>query len=108
MCRPHLSWTTVILLAVMNPISPSYAQAPPDCPEVCVSRWDAFRCRLRALFGRSSRHAGVPCKLPPAPRKVCPCEYSDGGMLLKTGSFQLGPGVGRDLLNSQNDGRGGF
>ncbi len=31
-----------------------------------------------------------------------------GGMLLKTGAFILGPGVGKDLLGSQGDGKAGF
>jgi hypothetical protein len=29
-------------------------------------------------------------------------------MLLRTGAFQLGPDVGRDLLFSQSDGKWGF
>lgn len=31
-----------------------------------------------------------------------------GGMLLKTGALQLGPGVGKDLLHTVNDGYSGF
>jgi len=31
-----------------------------------------------------------------------------GGALLKTGAFQLGPGVSHDLLRSQGDGLQGF
>lgn len=31
-----------------------------------------------------------------------------GGMLLKTGAFQLGNGVGKDLLHSNGDGQSGF
>jgi hypothetical protein len=65
-------------------------------------------CRLRSFFGRSGCDCCDTDKLPPAPRKTCICEESDGGMLLRTGAFQLGSGVGRDLLNSQSDGKGGF
>ncbi|MFN4258870.1 MAG: hypothetical protein ACK4RK_06200 [Gemmataceae bacterium] len=46
-------------------------------------------------------------KLPPSTRKP-PAVEDEGGMLLKTGSFQLGPAVNQDLLNSQGDGKGGF
>ena len=31
-----------------------------------------------------------------------------GGALLRTGAFQLGPGVGKDLMHSQWDGMSGF
>jgi len=35
-------------------------------------------------------------------------ELEDGGLLLKSGSFILGPNVGRDLLRSNGDGKSGF
>jgi dihydrodipicolinate synthase/N-acetylneuraminate lyase len=47
-----------------------------------------------------------------AAMKGSPAPYSneveEGGMLLKTGSFILGPNVGRDLLRSMSDGKSGF
>jgi dihydrodipicolinate synthase/N-acetylneuraminate lyase len=46
-------------------------------------------------------------QVPPAPLSTEPVGVQ-GGMLLKTGSFQLGPNVGRDLLRSQGDGKAGF
>ena len=33
---------------------------------------------------------------------------ADGGLLLQTGSIQLGPGVGRNAWRWQGDGEGGF
>jgi 4-hydroxy-tetrahydrodipicolinate synthase len=42
-------------------------------------------------------------KVPPVPLHACPGS-DDGGMLLKTGAFQLGPAVGHDWLRSQGDG----
>jgi dihydrodipicolinate synthase/N-acetylneuraminate lyase len=48
----------------------------------------------------SMRAAPVPAQASPGSRA--------GGMLLKTGAFQLGAGVGKDLLDSQDDGHSGF
>lgn len=65
--------------------------------DACVQ---ATVCRLRAIdwceVGRE------------APAVPWPTQATVGGALLKTGAFQLGPGVGRDLLHSQGDGQGGF
>jgi hypothetical protein len=98
----------VILLAVMNPVTTCSAQTPTSCPDVsCPSRWELFRQRLRSLFGREDCACCTTDKdIPPAPRKLCP--EDGGGMLLRTGAFQLGPDVGRDLLFSQSDGKWGF
>jgi 4-hydroxy-tetrahydrodipicolinate synthase len=49
---------------------------------------------------------GAAMKVPPVPLHRCAGE--DSGVLLRTGSFQLGPGVGRDMLRSQGDGESGF
>ena len=46
------------------------------------------------------------CPVPPEP-PAAPAR-AEGGMLLKTGALQLGPGVGRDLLRLQSDGEWGF
>ena len=48
----------------------------------------------------SMRAAPVPLQPSPASRA--------GGMLLKTGAFQLGNGVGKDMLGTQGDGQSGF
>jgi dihydrodipicolinate synthase/N-acetylneuraminate lyase len=49
----------------------------------------------------------VELRVPPQPLAVQPGSRA-GGMLLKTGAFQLGAGVGKDLTRSQWDGYGGF
>lgn len=46
-------------------------------------------------------------RVPPEPLQAFP-SAGEGGMLLKTGSFLLGPNVGRDLIRSQGDGHSGF
>jgi 4-hydroxy-tetrahydrodipicolinate synthase len=46
-------------------------------------------------------------QVPAEPMQLSP-PRPGGGMLLKTGAFQLGPDIGRDLLRSQGDGKGGF
>jgi 4-hydroxy-tetrahydrodipicolinate synthase len=51
--------------------------------------------------------AAVPLQVPPAPLSNSAVK-EEGGMLLKTGAFLLGPGVGRDLLRSQSDGEWSF
>jgi hypothetical protein len=100
----------VILLAVMHPVTPCAAQTPCPCVEVAPpGPLAALRMRIQAFFCRSRGDCCDGDKLPPAPRKpYCCTEDEDGGMLLKTGAFLLGPGVGRDLLNSQSDGKAGF
>jgi dihydrodipicolinate synthase/N-acetylneuraminate lyase len=53
----------------------------------------------------------VTMRVPPAPlgdNRGGKGERHEGGMLLKTGAFQLGTGVSKDLLRSVNDGYGGF
>src|SRR5207248_2241434 len=45
----------------------------------------------------------VALRTPPVPMYTSPLPVV-GGALLKTGAFQLGPGVGKDLLRSQWDG----
>jgi dihydrodipicolinate synthase/N-acetylneuraminate lyase len=59
-------------------------------------------CRLQKIDW-----CAVALQAPPVPLHLCP-ETEEAGMLLKTGAFQLGPNVGRDLLRSQGDGQGGF
>jgi 4-hydroxy-tetrahydrodipicolinate synthase len=49
----------------------------------------------------------VELRVPPQPQPV-QASSRVGGMLLRTGAFQLGPGVGKDLTRSQGDGLGGF
>ena len=49
---------------------------------------------------------GAAMKVPPVPLHHCAGE--DNGVLLRTGSFQLGPGVGRDMVRSQGDGQSGL
>ena len=46
-------------------------------------------------------------RTPPEPLAASPSAVA-GGALLKTGAFQLGPGVAKDLLRSQGDGKSGF
>jgi hypothetical protein len=84
----------------------------PTSPEV--------KCPLPPLTDRDQKHVdkamkkmkcidwcGLCLQVPPVPLCSCP-DDQDQGMLLKTGSIQLGPGVGRDLLRSQGDGEWGF
>lgn len=102
MCPPCRVAIVVILLAVLYPLPLARAQCP--CETVIVPApgpFAAFRQRLRMWFG------GHSTELPPAPLRPVPVEEA-GGMLLKTGAFQLGPGVGKDLLRSQGDGFSGF
>ena len=47
-------------------------------------------------------------QVPPVPLNTCPGNEYGPGALLKTGAFQVGPNVGKDLLGSQFDGQGGF
>jgi 4-hydroxy-tetrahydrodipicolinate synthase len=49
----------------------------------------------------------VALKVPPVPLHTCP-ESNDGGMLLKTGGIQLGPGTQENLVGWQGDGKGGL
>jgi 4-hydroxy-tetrahydrodipicolinate synthase len=56
-------------------------------------------CRLKAIDWTVAA-----LKVPPVPYRQCPTE-DEGGSLLKTGAFILGPGVGNDLLRSQGDGQ---
>jgi dihydrodipicolinate synthase/N-acetylneuraminate lyase len=60
-------------------------------------RVQATVCKLQAI-----NWCDICLKVPPIPLHTCPVD--DGGLLLKTGSFQLGTGVGQDLLRSQGDG----
>lgn len=111
--RSVLRWPVyVILLALLLP--PLRVQAQCPCEDDCTASvrpgpWCAFRLRMRAWFGRSrgDDSCGADLKVPPAPLRSCPDEIV-GGMLLKTGALQLGPGVSRDLLRTQSDGYWGF
>jgi 4-hydroxy-tetrahydrodipicolinate synthase len=80
----------------------------------------AVKCPLPPLTSRELKHVQSTvthlkaidwsdCELvPPIPLHLCQCEETEGGSLLRTGAFQLGSGVGRDLLRSQGDGESGF
>ncbi len=67
--------------------------------------------RLFVLLLVGTLHAGAGCAglrqqdqtapVPPTPTK------EDGGLLLKTGAIQLGPGVEQNAWRWQGDGRGG-
>lgn len=48
------------------------------------------------------------CASVPATATQDGSEKKASGALLRTGGFQLAPGVARDLLNSQGDGQWGF
>jgi hypothetical protein len=48
-----------------------------------------------------------PGPVPPEPLRSTSAT-SEGGLLLKTGALQLGPGLGRDALRLQSDGEWGF
>jgi hypothetical protein len=66
---------------------------------------------LAALSSIPAGCRSCPCgddNIPPVPLKHCPDEGENGGMLLKTGSLQLGPGAGQDLLRSQAGGDWGL
>jgi 4-hydroxy-tetrahydrodipicolinate synthase len=51
---------------------------------------------------------GVCLQVPPVPLNCCPGCEAEGGLILNTGSLQLGPGVGQNVLRLQGDGQGGF
>lgn len=101
----------VLLLAVIDCFPPCYAQSC-GCP--CVEAAPsgplaALKRRLCSWFSRSQPCDGdhVDNRLPPAPLKPS-SDDKNWGVLLRTGAFQLGPGVGRDALRSQGDGKSGF
>jgi hypothetical protein len=75
-------WVLVILLAVLSTLNGCAHQQSCDNQET--------------LLGA----AGEP--VPAADREAA------GGMLLRTGAVQLGPGVGRNAWRWQGDGQGGF
>jgi hypothetical protein len=102
----------VVLLAVLMPAPFCLAQSPCDCmhqppPRRGLAGWWQ---RLKERFRRHPEPACADCQtltVPPAALRPIPASQQ-GGMLLRTGSFQLGPNVNEDLLRSQGDGRGGF
>lgn len=60
----------------------------------------------RWVIGMACLAAGC-ATAPPAPEQEAH-EKKASGALLRTGGFQLAPGVSRDLLHSQGDGLQGF
>jgi 4-hydroxy-tetrahydrodipicolinate synthase len=87
-----------------------------DCLGIHTS--PQVKCPLPPLSDRDQQHVdkavkkmksvdwcGLCLQVPPVP--LCSCT-EEGGMLLKTGSLQLGPGTGRDLLRTQGDSEWGF
>jgi 4-hydroxy-tetrahydrodipicolinate synthase len=83
------------------PTSPVVKCPLPQLTEHERRRIERTIARLRAIDWCAARY-----EAPPVPLHICPEE--EGGMLLRTGSFQLGPNVGRDLLRAQGDGESGF
>jgi hypothetical protein len=59
------------------------------------------------LFLTTGCQTTSPCPVPPEPLNSTPVKQ-EGGLLLKTGALQLGPGLGRDALRLQSDGEWGF
>jgi dihydrodipicolinate synthase/N-acetylneuraminate lyase len=77
------------------------------CPLPPLTPRDHQRVQTTVSRLRAIDWCEVALKVPPAPWRTCP-ENDEAGAILKTGAFQLGPNVGRDLLRSQSDGEGGF
>jgi 4-hydroxy-tetrahydrodipicolinate synthase len=77
------------------------------CPLPPLTRKDQERVAKTVKRLKAIDWCGVVLQVPPEPLHACHAE-EEGGMLLKTGAFQLGPGVGKDLLRSQSDEQWGF
>jgi hypothetical protein len=75
-------WVLVILLAVLSTLDGCAHQQSCDCPQTVLGA------------------AGEPG--PAADHDAA------GGMLLRTGAIQLGPGVGRNAWRWEGDGESGF
>lgn len=91
-------------LSCMGVPTPTLVKPPlPQLTPHDERRVKATVCKLKSIDWAS---CGL--DVPPVPLHYCPCPYDEGGMLLRTGAFQLGPDVGRDLLRSQGDGKSGF
>ena len=101
----------VLLLALIDCFPPCFAQST-DCPSAQASSDGLLIGLKRRLCFWFSRSPSCDCghaenQLPPAPVKRS-ADDKNWGVLLRTGAFQLGPGVGRDALRSQGDGKSGF
>jgi 4-hydroxy-tetrahydrodipicolinate synthase len=85
---------------IPTPVAVKYPLPP-------LSGRDHHRVQTTVARLRAIDWSEVALKVPPEPLHACLNE-DESGALLKIGSFQLGPNVGRDLLRSQRDGEGGF
>lgn len=84
--------------------TPAWVKWP--LPELSV--WD-HRCVKSACGKLHDLDCCRSCRrIPPIPYRTCTNGEPDSGVLLRTGAFQLGRGVGMDLLRSQGDGLQGF
>jgi len=104
------------------PLGPNHPQARIKMALTCigVETPTAVNCALPALKWRDRRRVKsavsrlkdidwceVAFKVPPVPLHACP-ELDEGGMLLRTGGIQLGPGTQENMVGWQGDGKGGF
>jgi 4-hydroxy-tetrahydrodipicolinate synthase len=77
------------------------------CPLPCLSTHDQQRVQKASCQLKCIDWCAVAFDVPPVPLHACPAS-ADEGVLLRTGAFQLGSGVGRDAIRSQGDGQWGF
>jgi 4-hydroxy-tetrahydrodipicolinate synthase len=77
------------------------------CPLPALGKHERRRVERAARHARAIDWSLAGSMIPPEPPAHGIDKYS-GGLLLKTGALQLGPGVGRDLLRTQGDGPWGF
>jgi dihydrodipicolinate synthase/N-acetylneuraminate lyase len=77
------------------------------CPLPPLTAKDQRRVARAVKEVQAIDWCAVTLQVPPVPLQTGP-KKDEGGMLLKTGAFLLGPGVGRDLLRLQSDGQWGF
>jgi dihydrodipicolinate synthase/N-acetylneuraminate lyase len=77
------------------------------CPLPPLTEKDQRRVARAVKELKAIDWCAVTLQVPPVPPQTEPVKEA-GGMLLKTGAFFLGPGVGRDLLRIQSDGEWGF
>lgn len=76
------------------------------CPLPGITPHEKERVRTAVCKLKAIDWCEIAMNAPPVPLHTGP-EHEAGGMLLRTGAFQLGPNVGRDLLRSQGDGQSG-
>ncbi|MCS6849600.1 MAG: hypothetical protein NZ700_00345 [Gemmataceae bacterium] len=103
-------WEAAVAVgAILTLFPPPTSAQQPDCAPVSprvVGPWQTLCGRMPRWGGRPNRPTAD--RSPGATVPLPPTDAPTGGMLLKTGAFQLGPAVGRDLLRSQSDGYWGF